>query len=245
MDKLKQWVALTAVLIVVIVAGGWFLLIAPKHSKAADIRAQSAAQVSANLALQTQLQTLKAQAKALPQQQAKLAAVAAKIPDNPALPSLIRALSVAADDANVELLSLAPGHPAVVTAPAAATAVAPVAPVGTGAAAPAAATAPGASAGTLEAISVNLSVVGSYFQVEQFLDRLESLQRAMKVGNLSLSLGSNPVKVAVTAPTAGGTAGTVATAAAPSGTLAAAISGTVYMASGRSYASTTAPTTGK
>lgn len=221
MDKLRQWVALTAVLIVVILAGGWFLLVSPKHSKAADIRAQALAQDSVNAGLQTQLATLKAQAKALPQQQAKLAAVAAKIPDNPALPSLIRALTVAANNANVELLSLSPGRPSPVSGPAPTAPVTPVAPGATGA------QAVPASAGTLESMSVSLNVVGGYFQVEQFLDQLESLQRAMKVSSLSLALGSNPVK-----PATAGTTG-------PTGTLAANISGMVFMAQGRSYATTT------
>ncbi len=37
MDKLKQWVALTVVGVLAIVAAGWFLLVAPKHSEADDL----------------------------------------------------------------------------------------------------------------------------------------------------------------------------------------------------------------
>ena len=59
----------------------------------ADLRTQADQQNSQNSTLNAQISMLKAQAKDLPKQQAKLAAVAAKIPDNPALPALIRALS--------------------------------------------------------------------------------------------------------------------------------------------------------
>jgi Tfp pilus assembly protein PilO len=223
--KLRQWIAITVVVVIAIAAGGWFLLISPKNQEAADLRDQTTTQVSANSQLKTQLQVLKAQAKALPQQQAKLAAVAAKIPDNPALPALIRALTVAADDANVELLTLSPTKPAAVAAPA------PGAVTGVGAAAPV----DTSSAGTLQQIGVSLSVVGGYFQVEQFLDRLESLSRAMKVTQVAMSPGTNPVKVvkAAATPAPGSTGTSTSSSSGTPSTLMASITGTVFMATGR------------
>ena len=230
MDKLKQWVALTVVGVLAVGAAGWFLLISPKRSDAASIRTEAAQQVSANSALQTQIATLKAQAKQLPQQQAKLAAVAAKIPDNPALPTLIRALTDVASKAGVELISLAPGQPVAVAPPVATAAVTPTAgaaakPV-TAAGVPSAAVAPSAAAGTLNSIGLTVNVVGGYFQVEQFMDGLENLTRAMKVTGFTLAPGSNPVKPTATQP------------GADTRTLNAAITGTVYMATGRSTVST-------
>ncbi len=227
MDKLKQWVTLTVVGVLVIGAAGYFLLISPKRTEAADVRVLVDQQVSANSMLKTQIQTLKAQAKLLPQQQAKLAAVAAKIPDNSAMPTLIRALSDAADEAGVELVSLAPSPPTVVAAAPGAAPVAPVAggaPAATGAGAPAARTvAPvSSSAGVLQSIGLSLNVVGGYFQVEQFLDRLENLSRALKVTTVSLAPGSNPVKPATDA------------GADPGRVLTATITGSVYLATGRS-----------
>ena len=227
MDKLKQWVALTVVGVLAIGAAGWFLLVAPKRSEAAEVRTQTAAKISANSALQTQIAMLKAQAKQLPQQQAKLAAVAAKIPDTPALPGLIRALTDAADESGVELISLAPSVPAVVAAPvkpAAVTAPAAGTPVSTGAAAttPTTPVAPAGLAGTLQSISLAVNVVGGYFQVEQFLDRVENLTRAMKVTSVTMAPGANPVK-----PAAG-------QATADSGrVLNTTLTGLVYMATGR------------
>jgi Tfp pilus assembly protein PilO len=190
-DKLKQWVALTAVGVLAVLAAGWFLVVSPKRSTAADLRTQAVSQEQTNVGLRTQLATLKSQAKELPKKQAELAAVAAKVPDNPALPSLIRALSKAADDAGVELVSLSPSAPVAAVAGAAG----PAQPVASAKTSGAAATQPSAAAaGTLQQISLSINVVGSYFQVEQFFDRIENLSRAMKVSGFTLAPGRNPMK---------------------------------------------------
>jgi Tfp pilus assembly protein PilO len=225
MDKLKQWIALTVVGVLAVAAAGWFLLISPKRSEASDIRGLAAQQAVSNSALQTKIAILKSQAKDLPRQQAKLAAVAAKIPDNPALPSLIRALSDVASKTGVELITLSPSAPTAVVAPVAAAVVPTVASPVPGArataagAGPAAIAAAGSSAGTLQSIAVTLNVVGGYFQMEQFLDGVEGLSRAMKVTTLNLVPGNNPLKPSVSQ-------------AVSTGTLSASITGTVFMSTG-------------
>jgi type IV pilus assembly protein PilO len=237
-SKMKQWVALTAVGVLAVVAAGWFLLISPKRGEAADVRAQVTSQEQTNSGLQMQLATLKAQQKTLPAQQAKLATVAAKIPDNPALPALIRALSAAADDAGVELVSMSPGSPSPVAAAAPAglgtgtSTGAAGAKTGSGAQTlSSAGSASGYSAGVLTAIPLSLNVVGGYFQVEQFFDRLENLTRAAKVSGFSLAPGANPLKKDAT----GGAVDT-------GKTLNATITANVYMAVGRgAAASATVP----
>ena len=122
MDKLKQWVALTVVGCLAIVAGGWFLLVSPKRQHATELRQAAAIQVDANNALETQLVQLKAQARDLPKEQAKLAAVAARIPDSRAMPALIRALNKAAKSSGVELVSVSPSSTTLVAAASPATA---------------------------------------------------------------------------------------------------------------------------
>ena len=209
MDKLKQWVAFTVVGVVVVLAAGWFLLISPKRSEAADVSLQATEKQTSNQALQTQLALLKSQAKGLPAQQAKLSVVAAKIPDNPALPALIRALDAAAATADVELVSLSPSAPAPVVA-----AGAPAAPV-------AAASAGAKATAGLQQIALAVNVVGGYFQVEQFLDRVENLTRAFKVNGFTLAPGANPLKVTVT--------GTSGPAAGTGKTLMATINGQVFL----------------
>lgn len=199
MDQLKKWVTLSIVASVLIMAAGWFLAVSPKRAEAAELRLQAEQQVSANSALETQLQVLQAKAKDLPKEQAKLAAVAAKIPDNPALPGLVRALIEAADSSGVELVSVAPGPPALV---AAAVPVAPVDP----AAAPAAgqqtpvdgavpvdpAAAPITPAGQLANIPVTINVVGDFFEIQQFMALLETLPRALRVQDLAVTPGASP-----------------------------------------------------
>ena len=229
MDKLKQYVTLTVLGAVVILAAGWFLLVSPKKGEAADLQTQVATQVSANAVLETQLQVLRAQAKELPKKQAELARVAAKIPDNPSLPALIRAITAASTSAGVEFVSVAPGPPAALVAAAPVAPVAPAAAGGTAAAAPAAPTAPVApaapAAGTLAAIPLTLNVVGDYFEIEQFIASLENLPRALRVGNLKLVPGTSP------------TAGSSAPSSTEDGrTLSSVITGSVFMAAGRPVA---------
>jgi len=190
MDKLQQWVALTLVGALAVLAAGWFLLVSPKRADAATLRAQAQEQASKNAALETQLVTLKAQAKDLPKQQAKLAAVSAKIPDVRAMPALIRALTKAAADADVELVSLTPGPTAAGAGVGAATLVAPGAP----AAGPAVGGGAASAGGQLASVPLTLNVVGGYFQVEQFMSDVENLPRALRVSNLALVPGANPVK---------------------------------------------------
>ena len=226
MEKLKQYVVLTVLGCLMIVAAGWFLLVSPKRTEAAELRTAAAEQVTANAQLSTQLQVLKAQAKDLPKQQAKLAAVAARIPDNPALPGLVRNLVTAAQSASVELLSVTPGAPVVVAGAPAAPVAAPAAAAG---AAPAAAAAPGAaaSAGQLASIPLTVTIAGGYFQVSQFVANLENLGRSMRITNLSVAPGANPMK-----PRAEGDTSTVDDGKS----LMTTITGQVFMAANRAPA---------
>ena len=93
MSLTRKWSLLAAVLVVAIFAAGWFLLIAPKRTEANDLKTQAATQERDNAALVQKLAELKAQQAELPQQRAKLAVFRTQIPDNPALPSLVRNLT--------------------------------------------------------------------------------------------------------------------------------------------------------
>jgi Tfp pilus assembly protein PilO len=228
MDKLKQWVALTVVACLAIVAAGWFLLVAPKRSEAADLRAQAEEQVAANAKLHGDLQVLKAQAKDLPKEQAKLAAVTAKIPSDPALPGLVRSLLEAADGAGVELVSITPGAPAVIAAPAPVAApveddaAAQQGPDANGAGAEAAAAAAPSPAGQLAGIPLAVEVVGEYFEIQQFFGAVEELTRAIRVESLQMAPGESP---AATNPDAD--------AVAEGRRLTATVTGFAYMAAHR------------
>lgn len=228
MDKVKQWVALTVLGAIVLMAGGWFLLVDPKREEAADLQAQAATQVATNQTLAVELEVLKAKAADLPKKQADLAKVAAKIPTNPALPALVRALTAASTTAGVELVSVTPGAPVAevpaATAPVAAPETEAAAPDPAASAAPApvgaAAVAP-APAGVLALIPITINVVGDFYEVEQFLANVEALPRALRVNNLTVAPGTSP------------TAGESASTSTEDGrSLTTTITGSVFMAAG-------------
>jgi type IV pilus assembly protein PilO len=196
------------VVVVATLALGWFLLISPKRSEAADLRAQADTQQDANARLRTKVTQLKADAKDLPAQKARLAQIDVNLPANPQLPALVRTLSQAARQSSVELVSIAPAAPAVLAAP---TVARPVA-AGTESADATASgdkagsdkagsdTASGEATGTaapvatvvkppavqLASIPVVVVVDGDYFEAEQFLNKVESFKRSFLVTGLTL-----------------------------------------------------------
>jgi Tfp pilus assembly protein PilO len=217
MTRARQWSVLTAVACLVVLAAGWFVVVKPQRTHAAGLRDQATAVDQTNQTLQAQIAHLRAQAKDLPAQQRTLAQIATKVPDNPALPSLIRQLSAAADGAGVNLVSLSPGTPMLVAATTTATTPVPAAgataaPAAGTAAAPAAATGP-----MLASIPLQVQVQGSYFNLEQFFSAVEGLPRAMLVSQFT----ATPV-----APSGGGPSG--GPTVAP-GTLNVALTANVFM----------------
>ncbi|GAC1323697.1 MAG: hypothetical protein NVSMB13_04010 [Mycobacteriales bacterium] len=193
-SNIKQLAALTVVATLAIAALGWFLLISPKNAQAAQLHTKATAQQATNATLRNELSILRTQGKNLVAQQARLADIATKVPDNPALPSLIRGLSDAADKAGVELVTIAPGNPvAVATTTTTPTVVAAPA---AGAAAPAAGTpaaAAAAPASPLAEIPLTLTISGGFFPVEQFLANLEGLSRSFQVTGINAAPGTSPV----------------------------------------------------
>ena len=211
MTQTRKWASLTAVAVLASLALGWFLLISPKRGQAAELRGQAEEQTQANSQLQTRVAQLKVQSKDLPRQQARLEDINARMPASPNLPALTRSLLDAATQAGVDLTTLTPQAPAFVeTKPTAA--VAPTA----GAK---------ASGPQLKVAQIPLSVVveGDYYEVEQFLSKIEKFKRSMLVTNLDLTPqssddtsagGSSASRGAVTATIAGRVYMTVLTAPA-------------------------------
>ena len=174
MTKLKQLWLLTAMGSVAVLALGWFLLVTPKNDQAAAVRAETETQLAANQQLQSKINLLTKQKKELPRLQGQLDAFARLIPNNPALPALVRALSDAAEKTDVDLVSVSPGVPAL---------------------APATGGVPGAVATTssglaLAQVPVAIKVAGKYSQISQFLAEVEGLQRAFLVNGLKIAPGA-------------------------------------------------------
>ena len=138
---------------------------------------------------------LKAQAQDLPKQEAFLAQIRRQVPSNPALPALIRDLTAGAKKSGVELLSLAPALPVAVVAPAV-TAVVPTT-AGTAAPSPTTTTAPGtvttpaAAAPVLYQVPITVKTSGSYFETEQFLNKVEALKRSFLVTGFTLKYSAS------------------------------------------------------
>ena len=201
MSVTRKWSLMAAVLVVAIVAAGWFLLVSPKRSEAVDLRDQAVSQQEANQRLLTDLAVLKDQQAQLPKQRAELAVMRKQIPDNPALPTLIRNLTESGRKVGVSIDSMAPAVPVAVVQPAAV-----VAPTTTtdstsstssteGSAestdSSAAATTPVVPAAppapSLYQVPLTLDVSGSYFELEQFINKLEGLKRSFLVTGFTVT----------------------------------------------------------
>ncbi|MDX6285425.1 MAG: hypothetical protein QOG53_910 [Frankiales bacterium] len=221
MDKTKQLGLLTAVAILAVLAGGWFLLVSPQRADAKQTRADTAEQEQQNQSLQSTIASLQAQHKNLPQVQAQLAKLATQLPSNPGLPALIRQLSSAADNAGVDLISITPSPPTVIASAAATT---PVAPAGSTAGTPAARSV-AAPNNQLASVPLVIQVNGGYFQVEQFVSNLEALKRSFLTTQVDMAPGKAPVATSTSA----GAAPAAATGTAYDGRLTANINGLVFM----------------
>jgi type IV pilus assembly protein PilO len=241
MTLTRKWSLMAAVLVAAIFAASWFLLIAPKRSEAAQLRTETVSQEDANERLVQQLAVLKAQQADLPEQRATLEVLKTQVPDDPALPTLIRNLTSAGRKVGADITSLAPSPPTLLTGPAAAavptttttdTSTATTSDTTTGTTTDPAAAVPTPSA-QLYQVPLSLTVQGSYFELEQFIERLEKLKRSFLTsgftitvpegediapGTLEIALQgrvflSPPVSAAPAVPTTPTTAGATAPAA--------------------------------
>ena len=138
--------ALVSGLVAVLLAAGFYLLLwQPKSDEVADLEEQAATLQTQQAQLTGQIARLQAVRREAPDIEAQLAAAEAVIPRSAALPVFVRQMQQAADDSGVTLLSLSPGAPSAVAD----------GPAG------------------LATIGVTANVTGGYFQLVDFLRRLE------------------------------------------------------------------------
>ena len=228
MSVTRKWSLLAALLALVVLAAGWFLLISPKRSEAAALREQTVSQEDANARLVQQLEVLKAQQAELPEQRARLAVMRTQIPDNPALPTLIRDLTSAGRTVGVSIDTMAPAIPEPVAV------AQPVVPVATTTDSTGATTTTPAAppAPALFQVPLTLNVTGSYFELEQFINKLEGLKRSLLVSGFTLTPASG-----------GSTDGDSADAGAPArGDLTLALQGRVFLSPASTAPTVTQPT---
>ncbi|MGH8892087.1 MAG: type 4a pilus biogenesis protein PilO [Actinomycetes bacterium] len=186
MTVTRKWSLLAAVLVLAILVAGWFLLIAPKRGDAAVLRDQTVSQKEANARLVQQLEVLQAQQAELPRQRALLAVMRTQIPNNPALPTLIRDLTAAGRKVGVSLDTLTPSVPVAAVA-AQPTAASPAAESGESSEGATGTTPAATAASTLYQVPLTLNVTGSYFELEQFINKLEGLKRSFLVNGFTVA----------------------------------------------------------
>lgn len=154
---------LTALVAVAVIALSFMLLIKPKMDEVAELEAEADTVRTQQAQVQSEISALEQVRATSPNLEAELAALGAIVPRSPDLPSALRQLQMAADDSGVTLLSVAPGRPS---------------------------SAGVAEVPDLTTISLNLSLEGGYFQVVDFLRRLEDpaiTARAILIGSVDAS----------------------------------------------------------
>jgi type IV pilus assembly protein PilO len=206
LTRTRAWVAGTVVLCLLLVVASYFLLIGPKRAEAADLDLQTESTLSSNAALEVRVAELKAQFAELPDREAELAAVRRALPQDAAIPTLVRDLDALAAAQAVTLMSVTPGVGTVVVDPTAVVA-APAAPADGAAPAEGAAPADGAAAAptdpaaaaavpagdVLLSVPTSLVVVGGFAEAETFLEKLQTeLARAFLVSSLTVTAETTP-----------------------------------------------------
>jgi Tfp pilus assembly protein PilO len=131
-------------------------LILPKAAQVRSKQQDLAAAQAQQASLETELEQLQAAYDGAPEARERLVALDEQIPPTADLPSLIRLINTAALDSEVDFMAIAPGQPLASTIPG------------------------------LTSIPATITVNGSYFSVDQFLYRLETLARINRVTTFTL-----------------------------------------------------------
>lgn len=156
----------------------WYLLLwSPRKADLAEAQERREAAEATRDELATRVARLRASQKDEPLKRARVEALRTTIPDEPNLAAFILDTNDAAAKAGIDFISVAPSEPA------------PGVPGGATIAStqPAAAT-PATAAGAAPAeIKLQLQVTGGYFQVLDFLNRMNELPRLVVTDGLSVS----------------------------------------------------------
>jgi Tfp pilus assembly protein PilO len=130
--------------------------------KASQVRARQSEVEQASQeegTLRVQLQTLEAAAKDAPKDRKSLKSLQQLVPPTADLPELIRLLNTSSDEAGVDWLTVAPGQPLLATS------------------------------GTHSVVPVQITVVGGFFAVDQYLFLLEELDRVSRIESVAITPG--------------------------------------------------------
>jgi Tfp pilus assembly protein PilO len=137
-----------------------FGLVLPKAHQVSKKKAEVDTAKQQQSQLQVQLAQLRAEEEAAPETRRRLNELQAEVPPTADLPGIIRLLNTTADESAVEFMSVTPQQPTP------------------------------SPDGQLSIVPIQITVVGGFFSVDQFLSRLETGSRAATV--VSISVGPGP-----------------------------------------------------
>jgi len=185
---------------VALVAAWSLLLWSPQSSRLDDAKVREEEAADANAALELRIDRLRDLRERRPELEADLVALQGAVPAGPELDAFLLDADAAADGAGVEITSITPSKPSTGAADAtASTTTTTTAPAATG---------DTATAGSPpSAITVALDATGGYFQVLDFINRLDDLPRVVVVDSLTLASGGGGAGGAGEATDAPATAG--------------------------------------
>jgi Tfp pilus assembly protein PilO len=159
----------------------WFLFLwSPQGSKLSDAKDREQAAESEQQALTARIDRLRSLQQGEPEKRAQLENLRVAIPDEPNLAQFILDANTAANTSGINFLSISPSPPAAGAAGGAAPE--PGTPPTTTPGPPVAGTPPGV-------INLQLSVSGGYFQVVDFVNRLNGLSRVVVIDTIGLATG--------------------------------------------------------
>jgi Tfp pilus assembly protein PilO len=133
------------------------VLVLPKMGQVSDTKDQLEQAKVQEDSLRATLQSLQDAEASAPQTKQEIQQLDNQVPPTADLPALIRLLRQAADSAAVDFFTVTPGTPAADTT------------------------------GSFSVIPSSITVTGKYFSLDEFLFRLETLPRAAKVTNVSIT----------------------------------------------------------
>ncbi len=153
---------LLAILVVITVAAALFLF-RPQLADLRETRDAADAAEQEIVALEAEVQRLEALKRQAPELRARAAELDEAMPADPRLAQFILSVQDAANASGIDWLSISQSFPT-----------------------------PATESATIFEINVTMSLTGGYFQVHDFLTRIETLDRAVKVVSVSLAPAELP-----------------------------------------------------
>jgi Tfp pilus assembly protein PilO len=162
--NIRRQVILATAAAVIVTLLFFLILLKPKLNEVSKTKSDVEQARQQEQTLQVELQHLQAVRKNAPDTMAKLAALSQYLPSTPDLPGFIQLIQDAATQSGLDLQTIAPSTPATLS-----------------------------TATGVETIPVTLTAQGGFFRIEDFLARLENLQRVVEVRTINLTPTSSPL----------------------------------------------------